>query len=61
MVFIVGDVSGKGVAASLLMSHLHALFNALVDVGLPVGELVRISDQREHSFRLKVNTHFGRR
>jgi len=40
MIFLVGDVSGKGVAASLLMAHLHALFNALVDVGLPVGELV---------------------
>jgi sigma-B regulation protein RsbU (phosphoserine phosphatase) len=37
-VFLVGDVSGKGVAASLLMSHLHAIFRSLVSVGLPVPE-----------------------
>jgi len=32
--FMVGDVSGKGVAASILMSHLHAMFRALISVGL---------------------------
>ncbi len=34
---ILGDVAGKGVAASLLQSHLHALFRALAapDLGLP--------------------------
>jgi sigma-B regulation protein RsbU (phosphoserine phosphatase) len=32
--FMVGDVSGKGVAASMLMSHLHAMFRALISVGL---------------------------
>jgi sigma-B regulation protein RsbU (phosphoserine phosphatase) len=31
---MVGDVSGKGVAASMLMSHLHAMFRALISVGL---------------------------
>jgi sigma-B regulation protein RsbU (phosphoserine phosphatase) len=38
--FLVGDVSGKGVAASLLMSHLHAIFRALVSASLPVEALV---------------------
>jgi phosphoserine phosphatase RsbU/P len=28
--FMVGDVSGKGVAASMLMTHLHAMFRALI-------------------------------
>lgn len=31
--FALGDVSGKGIAASMLMSHLHATFRALVSAG----------------------------
>ena len=38
--FILGDVSGKGVAASMLMAHLHAMFHTLTTLGLPVQELV---------------------
>jgi phosphoserine phosphatase RsbU/P len=38
--FLVGDVSGKGVAASLLMSRLHAIFRSLIGSGLGVAELV---------------------
>ena len=38
--FLVGDVSGKGVAASLLMSRLHAIFRSLISLGLGVSELV---------------------
>lgn len=38
--FAVGDVSGKGVAASLLMAHLQAAFRSLVGAGLPLAELV---------------------
>jgi sigma-B regulation protein RsbU (phosphoserine phosphatase) len=38
--FALGDVSGKGVAASMLMSHLNAMFRALVPLGLPLHELV---------------------
>jgi sigma-B regulation protein RsbU (phosphoserine phosphatase) len=34
--FMVGDVSGKGVAASMLMAHLHAMFRTLIPVGLSV-------------------------
>ena len=33
-VVMVGDVSGKGVAAALLMSHLHAIFRATAGAGL---------------------------
>lgn len=38
--FAVGDVSGKGVAASLLMAHLQAAFRSLLGAGLPLSELV---------------------
>jgi sigma-B regulation protein RsbU (phosphoserine phosphatase) len=38
--FLIGDASGKGVAASMLMAHLHAIFRTLVLSGLPVEELV---------------------
>src|SRR5687768_2547150 len=38
--FILGDVSGKGMAASILMSNLHAMFRALVPLGLPLSELM---------------------
>jgi sigma-B regulation protein RsbU (phosphoserine phosphatase) len=31
---MLGDVSGKGIAAALLMSHLHAIFRAAVESGL---------------------------
>lgn len=36
----VGDVSGKGVAASLLSAHLNALFRTLDDVGLSVRDML---------------------
>ena len=38
--FMLGDVSGKGIAAAMLMANLHALFRALIAAGLPLGELV---------------------
>ncbi|MEW5806840.1 MAG: PP2C family protein-serine/threonine phosphatase [Acidobacteriota bacterium] len=38
--FILGDVSGKGVAASMLMVHLHAMFRSLISVGLPLHQLM---------------------
>lgn len=34
LVVMVGDVSGKGVAAALLMSHLHAIFRATAGADL---------------------------
>ena len=38
--FVLGDVSGKGVAASMLMAQLHALFRSLTGMGLPLGQIV---------------------
>jgi sigma-B regulation protein RsbU (phosphoserine phosphatase) len=38
--FILGDVMGKGVAASMLMVHLQAMFRTLISMGLPLRELV---------------------
>ena len=38
--FILGDVSGKGMAASLLMSNLHAIFHSLIPSNLGLGELM---------------------
>lgn len=44
--FMVGDVSGKGVAASMLMAHVHAMFRALISVGMPLNRMV------EHASRV---------
>jgi len=38
--FVLGDVSGKGVAASMLMAHLHAMFRTLISVNLPLEQMV---------------------
>jgi sigma-B regulation protein RsbU (phosphoserine phosphatase) len=38
--FVLGDVSGKGVAASMLMTQLHALFRSLTSMALPLGQIV---------------------
>ena len=40
LLFLLGDVSGKGVAASLLMSHMRAMFHSLVSFDLRVDSLV---------------------
>ena len=44
--FLLGDVAGKGVAASMLMSHLHATFRTLAEQHLPLSLLM------EHANRL---------
>lgn len=38
--FALGDVSGKGVAASMRMVHLHALFRSLTGMALPLGQMI---------------------
>lgn len=40
LLFLLGDVSGKGVAASMLMAQLHAMFRSLAGMSLPLGEIV---------------------
>jgi|WetSurMetagenome_2_1015567.scaffolds.fasta_scaffold03958_7 phosphoserine phosphatase RsbU/P len=38
--FALGDISGKGVAASMLMAHLNAVLRTLVQLDLPIETLV---------------------
>jgi sigma-B regulation protein RsbU (phosphoserine phosphatase) len=38
--FVLGDVSGKGVAASMLMAHLQAMFRTLVSTKLPLDQIL---------------------
>ena len=45
MHFVFGDVSGKGVAASILMANLQALFRSLVGQDLPLAEIVARANQ----------------
>jgi sigma-B regulation protein RsbU (phosphoserine phosphatase) len=45
--FILGDVSGKGVAASLLMTQLRAIFHTLFALNTPLNQLLA---QANHMF-----------
>ena len=45
VIFLLGDVAGKGVAASLLMAHLHAMFRTLAGVGLELDRLIEIANR----------------
>ena len=38
--FLFGDVAGKGVAASILMANLQALFRSLVSQDMPLAEIM---------------------
>jgi len=40
LLFLLGDVSGKGVAASMMMAQLHALFRSMTGMALPLGQIV---------------------
>jgi sigma-B regulation protein RsbU (phosphoserine phosphatase) len=42
--FLLGDVSGKGVAASLLMAHLHAMFRSLVTFSQPLERMMQVAN-----------------
>jgi sigma-B regulation protein RsbU (phosphoserine phosphatase) len=55
--FLIGDVSGKGVAASLLMAHMHAMFRSLIATGLGIGEVVERANRlfADSAFR---TTHY---
>ncbi len=44
LVFLLGDVTGKGVAASLLMTHLHAMFRSLASVTLCLDKLLEMAN-----------------
>jgi sigma-B regulation protein RsbU (phosphoserine phosphatase) len=45
LIFLLGDVSGKGVAASMQMSHLHATFRSLANVDLPLDRMVQAANR----------------
>jgi phosphoserine phosphatase RsbU/P len=45
LVFLLGDVAGKGVAASLLMTHLHAMFRSLASLGLELDKLLEMANR----------------
>ncbi len=46
---LVGDVSGKGIAAALLMASLLATFRSLSGLGLPAGELLTRANDLFHA------------
>src|SRR5713101_1382948 len=55
--FFVGDVTGKGVAASILMSHLFAIFRSLVHARHPFEKLM---DEANRLFcEGTLSTHFA--
>lgn len=43
--FLLGDISGKGIAASMLMSHLQATFRSLATAGVSLGKMVQVANQ----------------
>jgi sigma-B regulation protein RsbU (phosphoserine phosphatase) len=43
--FLFGDVAGKGIAASMLTAHLHAMYRALIAAGLPIEQLLTSSNR----------------
>jgi len=55
--FMVGDVSGKGIAASMLMTHLHATFRSLVTLELPLEDLVGRASRM--FCQSSLSTHFA--
>jgi len=44
-IFLLGDVAGKGVAAALLMSHMHAMFHSLASAGQPLDRLLESANR----------------
>ncbi|MGH9957883.1 MAG: PP2C family protein-serine/threonine phosphatase, partial [Pyrinomonadaceae bacterium] len=40
LLFIIGDVSGKGVAAAMLMAHLQAMVRTLTSFNLPLEDML---------------------
>jgi len=45
LLFLLGDVSGKGVAASMLMSHLNATFRSLAAANLPIDHMAEAANR----------------
>lgn len=45
LTFLLGDVAGKGVAASLLMTHLHAMFRSLATTEIEIAQLLDLGNR----------------
>jgi sigma-B regulation protein RsbU (phosphoserine phosphatase) len=45
LLFLLGDVSGKGLAASLLMSHLTGAFRSLASADRPIGFMMEAANR----------------
>jgi len=45
LLFLFGDVAGKGLAASMLMSHLHATFRALAGTEPSLERMVQLANR----------------
>lgn len=45
LMFLLGDVAGKGVAASLLMTHLHAMFRSLSAIEVDLDKLLDMGNR----------------
>jgi len=57
LLFLLGDVAGKGVAASLLMTHMHAMFRSLSNGGS--GELLGLDKLLETANRVFCESTFA--
>lgn len=53
--FFLGDVSGKGVSASMLVFHLHAMFRSLVAPGASLARLVERANRQFCDITLSSN------
>jgi len=57
VLFVVGDVSGKGVAASLLSAHLNALFRTLAGTGIGIDDMMRNANR--HLCESTLENHYA--
>jgi phosphoserine phosphatase RsbU/P len=45
VVFLLGDVTGKGISASMLMAHLHAMFRSLIPLQRPIDQILTVANR----------------
>jgi sigma-B regulation protein RsbU (phosphoserine phosphatase) len=45
VVFLLGDVTGKGLSASMLMAHLHAMFRSLIPLERPIAQVLGLANR----------------
>jgi len=55
--FAVGDVSGKGIAASLLMAHLQSAFRSLVGAGIALADVAARANRQ--LLDASIPTHYA--